>query len=175
MWKRKEETSVNPASNPTVNPDVNPIKEVTSVSTLHQERKMEMGHETAKGTTAHVGKSVLIKGELSGSEDLSVDGKVEGTIELRKHNLSIGLNGQVHADINAKEVVILGTVKGNIFAGDRVEIKKSGSMQGDLVTARVVIEDGAYFKGSVDIQKSGETATKVTESKKVVPRSPAIP
>ena len=158
MWKRKEESSVNPA--------VNPIKEVTSVSTLPQERKMEMGHETAKGTMAHIGKSVLIKGELSGSEDLFIDGKVEGTIELREHNLSVGPNGQVHANINAKEVVVLGTVKGDILAVDRVEIKKSGSLRGDVVAARVVIEDGAYFKGSVDIQKSGEEATKVTGSKK---------
>ena len=164
MWKRKEETSVNPA--------VNPIKEVTSVSTLPQEKKMEMGHETAKGAIAHIGKSVLIKGELSGSEDLFIDGKVEGTIELREHNLSVGPNGQVHANINAKEVVILGTVKGDILAADRVEIKKSGSLRGDLVAARVVIEDGAYFKGSVDIQKAGETATKPAQPKKVeTPRS----
>ncbi|MCH8268222.1 MAG: polymer-forming cytoskeletal protein [Acidobacteria bacterium] len=158
MWKRKEESSVNPV--------VNPIKEVTRVSTLPQERKIETGHETAKTTMAHIGKSVLIKGELSGSEDLYIDGKVEGTIELREHNLSIGPNGQVHANINAKEVVIQGSVKGDVLATDRVEIKKSGSLRGDLVAARVVIEDGAYFKGSIDIQKGEETATKPAQPKK---------
>ncbi len=161
MWKRKEDSSVNP------------IKEVTSVSTLPQERKTEMGHETAKSTMAHIGKSVLIRGELSGSEDLFIDGQVEGTIELREHNLSVGPNGQVHANVKAKEVVILGTVKGDVLAADRLEIKKSGSLRGDLVAARVVIEDGAYFKGSIDIQKGGETATKPAQPKKVeTPRSP---
>ncbi len=132
-----------------------------------------MGHETAKSTMAHIGKSVLIKGELSGNEDLYIDGQVEGTIELREHNLSVGPNGQVHANVNAKEVVILGTVKGDVLAADRLEIKKSGSLQGDLVAARVVIEDGAYFKGSIDIQKGGETETKPAQPKKAAtPRSP---
>ena len=158
MWKRKEESSVNPV--------VNPNKEVTSVSTLPQEKKVEMGHETAKSIMAHIGKSVLIKGELSGSEDLFIDGQVEGTIELREHNLSVGPNGQVLANVNAKEVIILGSVKGDILAADRVEIKKSGSLRGDLVAARVVIEDGAYFKGSIDIQKGGETAAKPAQLKK---------
>ncbi len=158
MWKRKEESGVNPA--------VNPSKEVTSMSTLPQERKMEMVHESAKAIMAYIGKSVLIKGELSSSEDLFIDGKVEGTIELRENNLSVGPNGQVHANISAKHVIILGAVKGNIHAVDRVDLKKSGSLQGDLVAARVVIEDGAYLKGSVDIQKSGKAATKVTVSKR---------
>ncbi|MEE8176730.1 MAG: polymer-forming cytoskeletal protein [Acidobacteriota bacterium] len=158
MWKRKEESNINPV--------VNPIKEVTSVSTPPQERKIEMGHETAKSTMAHIGKSVLIKGELSGSEDLYIDGQVEGTIELREHNLSVGPNGQVHANINAKDVIILGSVKGDVLATDRVEIKKSGSLRGDMVAARVVIEDGAYFKGSIDIQKGGETASKSAQPKK---------
>ena len=161
MWKRQEDSSVNP------------IKEVTNVSTLPQEKKIETGYETAKTTMAHIGKSVLIRGELSGSEDLFIDGQVEGTIELREHNLSVGPNGQVHANVNAKEVVILGTVKGDVLAADRLEIKKSGSLRGDLVAGRVVIEDGAYFKGSIDIQKGGEKATKPAQPKKVeTPRSP---
>ncbi len=161
MWKRKEDSSVNP------------VKEVTSVSTLPQGNKIEMGHETAKTAIANIGKSVLIKGELSGSEDLYIDGQVEGSIELREHNLSVGPNGKIHANINAKVVVILGSVKGDVLAADRVEIKKSGSLRGDLVAARVVIEDGAYFKGSIDIQKGGETATKPDQPKKVeTPRSP---
>ena len=154
MWKRKEDSTDNP------------IKEVTSVSTLPQEKRTEMGHETAKSTMAHIGKSVLIRGELSGSEDLFIDGQVEGTIDLREHNLSVGPNGQIHANVTAKEVIILGAVKGDILAADRVEIKKSGSLRGDLVAARVVIEDGAYFKGSIDIQKGGEPATKPSQSKK---------
>lgn len=155
MWKRKEENE------PVVKP-VNPVKEVTTVSTMPQERKPEvgLGHEVPRGAVAHIGKSVLVRGELSGSEDLYIDGQVEGTIELREHNLTVGPNGRVDANINAKEVILLGTVKGNIRAAERVEIRKSGSLVGDLVAARVIIEDGAYFKGSIDIQKPAEAGPK---------------
>jgi len=83
--------------------------------------------------------------KLSGSEDLYIDGQVEGTIELRDHNLTVGPNGRVDANVNAKEVVLLGSVKGNIRASERVEIRKSGSLVGDLVSARVTIEDGGVF------------------------------
>ena len=99
---------------------------------------------------------MVIRGELSGSEDLYIDGQVEGTIELREHNLTVGPNGRVNANVNAKEVIVQGAVKGNIRAVDRVEIRKSGSVAGDLVAARIVIEDGAFFKGSIDIQKGGD-------------------
>ena|SRR5579884_614456 len=102
---------------------------------------------------AHIGKSVVIKGELSGSEDLYVDGSVEGTIELQGNNLTIGPNGQVHAHVNAKSVVVQGKLEGNIHAGDRAELRKSAHAVGDIVTQRVAIEDGAYFKGKVDIQR----------------------
>ncbi|MBI4458699.1 MAG: polymer-forming cytoskeletal protein [Acidobacteria bacterium] len=139
---------------------------------MPQERRTESGPELARSSAvAHIGKSVLIKGELSGSEDLYVDGQVEGSIELREHNLTVGPNGRVQANVNAKEVVVNGTLKGNVRAVDRVEIRKSGSLVGDLVAARVVIEDGAYFKGSIDIQKGSE-APKPGEPKKVeVPHS----
>jgi len=160
MWKRKEEPE----------PVVNPVKEVTTVSTMPQEKRPEprpeVGHEASKGAVAHIGKSVLVRGELSGSEDLYIDGQVEGTIELREHNLTVGPNGKVEANINAREVVVLGTVKGNVRAVDRVELRKSSSLVGDLVAARVIIEDGAYFKGSIDIQKAAEPASKPAEPKR---------
>ena len=105
---------------------------------------------------AHIGKSVVIKGELSGSEDLYLDGEVEGSIELRSHSLTIGPNGRVRANINAKDVVIHGKVDGNVRGSERVELKKSAVLNGDVITQRIVIEDGAFFKGSIDIQK-GET------------------
>src|SRR5271166_2415900 len=108
------------------------------------------------GEFAHIGKSVVIKGELSGSEDLYVDGKVDGTIQLQGNNLVIGPNGHVHADVNAKGVVVQGKLEGNIRASDRAELQKSAVVVGDIVTQRIAIEDGAYFKGKVDIQK--ETA-----------------
>jgi cytoskeletal protein CcmA (bactofilin family) len=112
--------------------------------------------ETTKTTEfAHIGKSVMIKGELSGSEDLYIDGNVEGTIELRGNNLTIGPNGQVRANVNAKGVTVQGKLEGNINATQRAELKKSAIAMGDIVTQRVSIEDGAYFKGKVDIQRDG--------------------
>jgi cytoskeletal protein CcmA (bactofilin family) len=105
------------------------------------------------GEFAHIGKSVVIKGELSGSEDLYVDGTVEGTIQLQGNNLVIGPNGHVHAEVNAKGAVVEGKMEGNIRASDRVELRKSAVIVGDIVTQRIAIEDGAYFKGKVEIQK----------------------
>lgn len=155
MWKRKEE------------PVVNEEKEVPKVSTTPQEKKIEtIQPEASRSAVAHIGKSVLIKGELSGSEDLYIDGQVEGTIELREHNLTIGPHGRVNANMNAKEVIVQGSLKGNVRAVDRVDIRKTGSVVGDLVAARVVIEDGAYFKGSIDIQKASEPAAKPSEMRK---------
>ncbi len=104
---------------------------------------------------AHIGKSVIIKGELSGSEDLYIDGQVEGTIELRSNNLTIGPNGQVKANVNAKGVTIQGKLEGNINASLRAELRKSAVAVGDITTQRVSIEEGAYFKGKVDIQRDG--------------------
>ncbi|MGH9643333.1 MAG: bactofilin family protein, partial [Terriglobales bacterium] len=101
---------------------------------------------------AHIGKSVVIKGELSGSEDLYLDGEVEGTIELRGNSLTIGPNGRIRANTQAKDIVVHGKVNGNMKA-DRIELKKSALVTGDLATQRVVIEDGAFFKGGIDIQR----------------------
>jgi cytoskeletal protein CcmA (bactofilin family) len=114
--------------------------------------------EAARGETAHLGKSVIIRGELTGSEDLFVDGQVEGTIELKGNRLTVGPNGQVKANVNARAVVVHGKLNGNIQASDRVDFKQSAVVLGDVTTQRISIEDGAYFKGGVDIQKE---ATKV--------------
>lgn len=102
---------------------------------------------------AHIGKSVVIKGELSGSEDLYLDGEVEGSIELSDHSLTIGPNGHVRANVNAKEVIVQGKVEGNLTGTERVELRKSAVQVGDIATQRIVIEDGAYFKGGIDIRK----------------------
>jgi cytoskeletal protein CcmA (bactofilin family) len=102
---------------------------------------------------AHIGKSVVIKGELSGSEDLYVDGVVEGTIELQGNNLVIGPNGRVRANVNAKGVVVQGKLEGDIRASERAELRKSAVAVGDIYTQRIAVEDGAYFKGKVDIQR----------------------
>ena len=121
---------------------------------------------------AHIGKSVIIRGELSGSEDLYLDGEVEGSIELKGHSLTIGPNGHIRANVHAQEVVIHGRIDGNIRATDRVELKKSAVLSGDIFTQRIMIEDGAFFKGAIDIQKpdaKGETKHEVKpEPKKEV-------
>ena len=104
---------------------------------------------------AHIGKSVIIKGELSGSEDLYVDGQVEGGIELSGNRLIIGPHGQVRANVNAKGVIVQGKLEGNIRTSERAELTKSAVVTGDIVTQRVAIEEGAYFKGKVDIQREG--------------------
>lgn len=107
---------------------------------------------------AQIGKSVVIRGELSGSEDLYVDGQVEGTIALKNYSLTVGPNGQIKANIEAKGLVIQGRLEGNIQASDRVELRKSAVVSGDIVTQRISIEEGAYLKGKVDIQGKAEKA-----------------
>jgi len=107
------------------------------------------------GEFAHIGKSVIIKGELSGSEDLYLDGQVEGSILLKGNNLTVGPNGQVKANVDAKGVVVQGKLEGNCRATERVELSKSAIVMGDIVTQRIAIEEGAYLKGKVDISKDG--------------------
>jgi cytoskeletal protein CcmA (bactofilin family) len=111
---------------------------------------------TADRATARLGPSLHIKGEISGNEDLLIDGSVEGLIQLDERKLTVGATAKLTADIIAREVVVYGSVKGNLRAKDRIEIKKDGSVNGDLTTARISIEDGAYFKGSIEIDKSAE-------------------
>src|SRR5260370_24465670 len=111
------------------------------------------------GEFAHIGKSVFIKGELSGSEDIYVDGQVEGNIHLSGNNLTIGPNGGVRADITAKNVTVGGTLDGNIVAGERTEFRKTAVANGDVQTKRIAIEDGAFFKGKLEIMAEGKNAT----------------
>jgi cytoskeletal protein CcmA (bactofilin family) len=110
------------------------------------------------GEFAHIGKSVVIKGELSGSEDLYIDGTVDGTIELRGNNLVIGANGQVRGSVNGKSVVVQGKLEGNVQASERTELRKTATLVGDIFTHRIAIEEGAYLKGKVDVQKDVTTA-----------------
>jgi cytoskeletal protein CcmA (bactofilin family) len=114
---------------------------------------------------AHIGKSVIIKGQLSGSEDLYVDGVVEGTIELQGNNLIIGPNGNVRASINAKGVVVQGKLEGDIRASERAELRKSAVTVGDIFTQRIAIEEGAYFKGKVDIQREAAKTSSTAVNK----------
>jgi cytoskeletal protein CcmA (bactofilin family) len=139
-----------------------PFNDLQSESPRHLQKRDEKGAKRMDapktGEFAHIGKSVVIKGELSGSEDLYVDGNVEGTIELRNHSLIVGPNGKVKATVTAKAVMIQGNVEGAITASDRVELKKTAVLNGDITTQRVAIEEGAAFRGKVDIQREAGKA-----------------
>ena len=124
---------------------------------------------TPSGSTARLGASLHVKGEISGNEDLHVDGSVEGLIQLEDRKLTVGASAKLTADVVAREVIIYGNVKGNLAARDRIEIKNEGSMVGDLSTARIIIEDGANLKGSIEIvnrdKASQAIAATVADSK----------
>ncbi len=116
----------------------------------------------------NIGKSVIIKGELSGSEDLTIEGQVEGKIELRQNLLTIGPNAKIKAQVFAKTVVVEGQVHGNISASERIDIRDKGSVEGDLSSPRVAIADGAHFRGSIDMQQAARAATSRPRSSRAV-------
>jgi cytoskeletal protein CcmA (bactofilin family) len=120
---------------------------------------------TTTADQATIGKSLVIKGEVTGSESLYIDGRVEGSISLAGNRVTIGRNGVVAANINAREIVVLGKVRGNLTASDRVDIRSDGSLTGDVVAARISIEDGAFFKGGIDIRKGGQPGQQKTNGK----------
>jgi cytoskeletal protein CcmA (bactofilin family) len=131
----------------------------------------------ASGEQATIGKSLVIKGEVTGSESLYIDGKVEGSISLPGNRVTVGRNGQVAANISAREIVVLGKVRGNVTASDRVDIRSEGSLTGDVTAQRISIEDGAFFKGGIDIRKPGgnEKNEKSSDAKPVTNASAERP
>ena len=143
MWKPSQPGPVTPASTP------EPYRPAPSASVVEAANRAP----AATGDQATIGKGLLIKGEITGSESLFIDGKVEGNISLPGNRVTVGRNGQVAANINAREIVILGKIRGNVSASDRVEIRAEGSLTGDVTVARISIEDGAFFKGGIDIRK----------------------
>ncbi len=122
----------------------------------------------------NIGKSIVIKGELSGSEDLTIEGHVEGTIQLKEHVLTIGPNGRIKAQVFAKAVIVLGEVHGNVTATDKVDIRDNGSVEGDLISPRVAIAEGAHFRGSVDMQRKTASAGDA-KAAAPTPHAPATP
>jgi cytoskeletal protein CcmA (bactofilin family) len=128
----------------------------------------------ARGTlrdTVNIGKSVVIKGELNGSEDLTIEGQVEGKIELRQHVLTIGPNGRIKAQIFAKAVIVLGEVNGNVTATEKVDIRDNGSVDGDIASPRVAIAEGAHFRGSIDMQRTaGKSAADARPEPRAEPK-----
>jgi cytoskeletal protein CcmA (bactofilin family) len=121
----------------------------------------------AARTSACLGSTIVVKGEITADEDLQIDGKVEGNISLRGHRLTVGRTAQLDSEINAREVVVYGNAAGNLRARDRVEIKKDGQVIGDITTTRISIEDGAYFKGHIEIERAQPSTRDTKEEEEV--------
>jgi cytoskeletal protein CcmA (bactofilin family) len=158
MWKPNQ-----PGSNSPSTPEpVRPTPPASSFEAAPTRSTAGSSTVTAvpTGEQATIGKSLVVKGEVTGSESLYIDGKVEGAINLPGNRVTVGRNGQVAANIVAREIVVLGKVRGNCQASDRVDIRSEGSLTGDVIAARISIEDGAFFKGGIDIRKPGGTDLK---------------
>ncbi len=168
MWKKDEPArpfagGQGPAGDP-------PPAPTPSAPTRHVSEPVgQTGRETV-----NIGKSVVIKGELSGSEDLTIEGQVDGKIELRDNVLTIGPNARIKAQVFAKSVIVLGKVNGNVSASEKIDIREHGSVEGDIVAPRVAIADGAYFRGSIDMQRSGKPLEQRKEEPKTAASVPAV-
>lgn len=150
MWKPNQTGPV--TSNPTPEPPRAAAPQPAPVEAPRQTQAIT-------GEQATIGKGLFIKGEITGSESLYIDGKVEGSLNLPGNRVTVGRNGQVSANITAREIVVLGKVRGNVSATDRVDIRAEGSLNGDVAAARISIEDGAFFKGGIDIRKPDSKST----------------
>jgi len=173
MWGNKKPESQQPSAfgGRTTNPP-KPAPAPWEGNTAMSSDAMKLG-ATSDRATARLGASLQVKGEISGDEDLQIDGTVEGLVNLQDRKLTVGTAAKVTADIAAREVIVYGSVKGNLRARDRIEIKKDGSVVGDLTTARIMIEDGAYFKGAIEIEKSSESAKSHEKSAFARPAAPS--
>jgi cytoskeletal protein CcmA (bactofilin family) len=163
MWKPSN-TSVTPAPTPEPQrPAYNPTINNAAHEETHPAPRASAPAASAQDQ-ATIGKSLVIKGEVAGSESLYIDGRIEGSINLPGNRVTVGRNGVVSANINAREIVVLGKVRGNMNASDRVDIRNEGSLTGDVVAQRISIEDGAFFKGGIDIRKPGQKTDAKTEN-----------
>ena len=155
MWGNKK-----PDKPPPADPGLTNVQTSQSSKTAPAlwERTTKMNKDVMRpaGATAWLGSSLHVKGEISGNEDLYIDGTVEGQVHLDERKLTVGATAKLTADIIAGQVIVYGSVKGNVRGKGKIEIKKDGSVNGDLTTAQIIIEDGAYFKGAIEIEKSAE-------------------
>jgi cytoskeletal protein CcmA (bactofilin family) len=163
MWKRDE--AVKPPAPPSPTPPAATVP-ASAPTVAHSSQE---ARPSGSRDVVHIGKSVVIKGELNGSEDLTIEGHVEGKIELRDHVLTIGPNGRIRAAVFAKAVIVVGEVVGNVTATEKVDIRDNGSVDGDIISPRVAIAEGAHFRGSVDMKKAGgappKTEVKAADTK----------
>ena len=171
MWKRDE--AVKPASGSAA--ETKPAAPSPQASAPVAAQPTETRRQIERDVV-NIGKSVVIKGELNGSEDLTIEGHVEGKIELKDHVLTIGPNGKIKAAVFAKAVIVLGEVNGNVSATEKVDIRDGGSVDGDIVSPKVAIAEGAHFRGAVDMQRKGAPAqpAKTETSKSAVATPPVV-
>jgi len=149
--RQNEEPTLPPRPAPPVAGLQTDVKDVKKENLPVSSTPFKTPESDMRSGQATIGKAVKINGQIFSKEDLYIDGDVEGTVELHEHRLTIGPNGRVQAAVRAREVVVLGAIQGNVEASDRIDIRKEAKLVGDIKTARIVIEDGAYFKGSIDI------------------------
>lgn len=135
MWEKKDPYKAQPAETPAARDNVGDARALVNL-----------------------GKSIVIKGEVSGHEDLTIDGRVEGKVSLQEHNLTVGKHGRLDAELAAKRIIIMGQVTGNVRASEKLELLEGGRLEGDIIAPRVSIADGAHFRGKVDME-GGERAT----------------
>lgn len=157
MWnRRKDEDFVHkPVTAPPTSSEL--AKEGIPMSTLPgRSSDTHFDNTPTRTGSAVLGKSVNVKGQIYSREDLTIDGEVEGTVELQEHRLTVGPNGKVLASVKAREIIVFGTIHGNVETTDKLEIRKDAKLVGDIKTARIVIEDGAFFKGNIDIVRAVE-------------------
>lgn len=178
MWsKRKEDELPMRPERPTATPGGTGVepqrREITSMSTPTRTFEPETG--VVRSGSAALGKNVTVKGQIVAREDLTIDGEVEGTVECHDHRLTIGPNARVQSNLKAREIVIHGSIQGNVEAADKIDIKKEAKLVGDIKTSRIVIEDGAYFKGSIDISKAAPVKSPPQPQSQPQPQSASQP
>jgi cytoskeletal protein CcmA (bactofilin family) len=160
MWSKKKPDTTQAADPEPTNLQTNQSPKPATASwqgtTKMNKDMMRPARGTADGAPSRLGSSLHVKGEISGNEDLDIDGAVEGLVQIDERKLTVGATAKLTADIIAAEVIVYGSVEGNVRGKGKIEIKKNGSVNGDLTTAQIIIEDGAYFKGSIEIEKSAE-------------------
>ena len=164
MWKPTQQGQ---SPSPTPTPEQPAARPVPVQPTLETARPAT----SSVGEQASISKGLSIKGEITGTESLFIDGKVEGSISIPGNRVTVGKNGNVTASISAREIVVLGKLKGNVNATDRVDIRAEGALTGDVAAARISIEDGAFFKGGIDIRKPDSKPTAVPSEPKVAVHS----
>jgi cytoskeletal protein CcmA (bactofilin family) len=160
MWTNKQAQGETPGTSPS--PEQRPVSVPQSTPPSVRPVNAPVARDLAC-----LGASLTIKGQITGDEDLQIDGKVEGPISLQGHRLTVGRSARLNSEVNAREVVVYGKASGNLRARDRVEIKKDGEVTGDITTARISIEDGAYFKGRIEIERAKQASQTERETEKV--------